>query len=309
VNPRPLQWLEVTPGFRCNQGCLGCFSVVDPARLPPDARTEMDAREVLDALARGRRDGARALWIGGGEPTLRRDLLATVRAARQMGYDRIKLQTNGMLLAYPDHARACAAAGVTEVAFALKGATAESHDRWTRTPGAHALLRQAMGHVRALGLPLEADVLVYRSTAHELPDLVRAYTPLGVGHYRLWLLSASDDASDEVRREIPRLSDVAPWITAAMDLGLSPREDFITSLHTPACTLPVTHHRALFFAPDLAMRVANPGGHSLLLEDSPMEGGAYLPGCAGCVHRPRCGGPRRDYLQVHGPGEFVPRLA
>lgn len=303
---RALQWLEITPSFRCNQGCVGCFSVIDPATLPPGAHTEMSPHEVHDVLARGLRDGARSLWIGGGEPTLRKDLLATVRTARQLGYTRVKLQTNGMLLASPGNARACAAAGVTEVAFALKGATGDSHDRWTRTPGAHATLLAAMDNVRTLGLALEADVLVYRSTARELPAIVQAYTPLGVGHYRLWLLSVAEDTSTEVTREVPRIADVMPWITAAMDLGLSPRADFITSLHTPPCTVPATHHRALFFAPDLAMRVANPGGHALRLEDSPMEGGGYLPGCAGCVHRPRCGGPRRDYLAMYGPGEFVP---
>jgi hypothetical protein len=226
-----------------------------------------------------------------------------------MGYARIKLQTNGMLLAYPDHARAVVGAGVTEVAFAIKGAAADTHDRWTRTPGGHALLLQAMDNVRALGVAMEGDVLVYRETAPEIPAMVRAYTPRGIGHYRLWLLSVADDASEEVRREVPRIADVVPYITAAMDLGLSSREDFITSLHTPPCTVPESHHRALFHAPDLAMRVANPGGQSLWLEDSPMEGGGYLPGCTGCVHRPRCGGPRRDYLEVYGPGEFIPRRA
>lgn len=291
-----LRWLELTPHYQCNQRCAGCFAAQSDG-------PSMSAREVLDALARGLRDGARALWLGGGEPTLRRDLFATAAAARRMGYARIKLQTNGMLLSYPGYARRCAEAGVTEVAFAIKGADAETHDRLTRTPGAHALLLDGIAAAREAGLALEGDVLVYRDNAAQLPAVVARYTPLGVGCYRVWLLSSADaDVADQV----PRIADVVPHLRAAMDLARSPRADFITSLHTPPCTVPRSHHGCLFFAPDLAMRICNPGGHEFMLEASPMEGGAYLPGCDGCAMRARCGGPRRDYLAAHGGDEFRP---
>ena len=93
------------------------------------------------------------------------------------------------------------------------------------------------------------------------------------------------------------------------DLSRRERADFITSLHTPACTLPEADHAMLFSAADLALRVSNPGGHEFRLETSPMEGGRYLEGCARCVHRPRCGGLRDDYLAAHGAQEFVPVTA
>jgi MoaA/NifB/PqqE/SkfB family radical SAM enzyme len=292
------RWLEITADYRCNQRCLGCFS------LQPDGPS-MSSREVADALLRGYRDGARSLWLGGGEPTLRRDALATASAARRMGYTRVKLQTNGMLLAAPGNAARAAAAGVTEVAFAIKGATAATHDRFTRTPGAHALLLDAMDAVRAAGLAMEGDVLVYRDTARELPDIVAAYTPRGVARWRVWLLTATDD-DPEAAAQVPRMADVAPHLSAAMALGLSADADFITSLHTPPCVVPARDRACLFFARELALRVVNPGGHAFMLEESPMEGGRYLPGCAGCAYRPRCGGLRADYLDRFGGEEFRP---
>jgi hypothetical protein len=73
----PLAWLEITADYRCNNRCVGCFAVAD-------AGPAMTAPEIVAALRRGRNEGARGLWLGGGEPTLRRDLFATVRAARAM---------------------------------------------------------------------------------------------------------------------------------------------------------------------------------------------------------------------------------
>ena len=105
---------------------------------------------------------------------------------------------------------------------------------------------------------------------------------------------------------MPRIADVMPHLSAAMALGLSTRPDFITSLHTQPCTVPARDRACLFFARDLSMRIVNPGGHAFMLEDSPMEGGRYLPSCEACAFRARCGGIHEDYLTRFGGEEFTP---
>jgi hypothetical protein len=57
-------------------------------------------------------------------------------------------------------------------------------------------------------------------------------------------------------------------------------------------------------ATDLAITVVDAGGHSFPLESSPFEGGARVEACASCAARDRCGGPRADYVGIHGAGEF-----
>ena len=298
----PLRWVELTPSYRCNNRCLGCFA------SSPDAGAEMSDREVLDALARGRRDGATGLWLGGGEPTLARGALRIAHAARRMGYARVKLQTNGMMLAYPEYAQRARDAGVTEAAFSIKGATAATHDRLARTEGCFDLMLRGIERCRALGMDLEGDVLVYRSNAHELPDIVRDNLARGLARFRVWLLSAVSDP--DARDEVPRIADVTPHLTRAADqLPDDAPDDALVSLHTPPCTLPPGYERLRFFAPERGLRVVNPDGHAFLLEHSPIEGGAFLPRCEGCALRPRCNGPRADYLGLHGPDEFVPLAA
>lgn len=293
-----LQWVELTPSYRCNNACLGCFAST------PDASPEMSDREALDALTAGRRDGATGLWLGGGEPTLSRATLRLAHAARRLGYTRVKLQTNGMMLAYPEYAQRCRDAGVTEVAFSIKGASATTHDRLARTAGCFALMQKGIANCRALGLDLEGDILLYRSNAHELPDIVGDHIPLGLKRFRVWMLTATDP---DARDEAPRFGDVTPHLPIALTrLPPDAAPDALISLHTPPCTLPAGCERARFYAPDLALRVVNPDGRAFMLEDSPMEGGAFLPGCAGCALRPRCNGPRRDYLDRFGPEGFVP---
>ena len=62
----------------------------------------------------------------------------------------------------------------------------------------------------------------------------------------------------------------------------------------------------LFQARDLGLVVSDPSGHSFPLEQSPFEGGVYLPGCEKCSAREICDGLRQDYLDIHGDEEFQP---
>lgn len=296
-----MNWLELTPDYACNNRCVGCFAV--------GGGGSMTSAEILQELRRGRADGIRNLWIGGGEPTLRRDLFPTIRAARALGYQRIKLQTNGMLLAYPEFADRCIDAGLTEVNFAIKGGTAETHDRLTRTPGAFDLLWKAVEDWRERGVPLMGDVLVYRSNLHELPELVRRFHHHGIDHFNLWMFSTTDQGTDDLREEMPRISDLMPRIREVLEAVKNPSPGIITSLHTPPCTLPEDLLGTAFSARDLGLLIANPGGHRFLLETSPIEGGAFLPRCDGCAWRQRCNGPREDYLHRHGDAEFQPVAA
>lgn len=299
---RRVQWIELSADYRCNNRCLGCFS----AQAEGSAGPEMTSREIVQELDLGRKQGARWLWLGGGEPTLRPDLVGVVRAAKKLGYERIKLQTNGMRLAYPDYVRALADAGATEVNFSIKGATSATHDRLAQTPGSHELMVKGIAEARAKGLRVEADLLIYRSNVAELPEMVRTYAAQGIERFHLWLFLPMNDADPALAGEVARMSEVVPRLVEAMDLGLSPRPDFITSLHTPACTVPASHHASLFHAASLDLLVVNPGGYRFFLEESPIEGGRYLERCGACSMRGRCGGLREGYLRTFGDAEFQP---
>ncbi len=291
-----MSWLEITPDYRCNNRCLGCYSV-------QDAGPSITPREVIDALERAKRAGTRALWIGGGEPTMRRDLFAIVKAARERGFERVKLQSNGMMLAYPEFTQRCAEAGVTEVSFSVKGASADVHDRMVRTPGCFDLMLRGVDAAREAGMAVEADVLVYASTVGELPKVVTLLGPRGVRVVRAWLLSAAETSDAAVRTEVPRMTDVANAAIAAREAGRA-WNVVIESLHTPPCVFPPAARDLAYDVAKFGLTVVNPGGHSFALEDSPIEGGTYLAACDGCAARSACRGVRADYLALHGGAEI-----
>lgn len=289
-------WLELALDYRCNLRCVGCHACFDDGASLPPAATRARLEE-----ARAR--GVTRLWLGGGEPTLRDDLLRVVATARALGFDTVCLQTNGLRLAYPAYLDALIAAGVTEFRVNAKSHDAAIHDRLSGREGAHALLVTALGLLAARAQRVVADVLVTRSTGPALAETVRVLSALGVTSFCLWWLSAVDD--EEAAEEVPRFTDLVPALAEAAAtaqlLGVG-----LESLHTPPCVLPPSWRALYHPVSELALVVVEPQNRTFELERSPIEGGAYLPGCAGCSARPRCLGPRADYIRLHGAAEFVP---
>lgn len=303
----PRRTLELALDYRCNLRCLGCRACQDGGeRLSPERAAAL--------LREARAAGARTAWLGGGEPTLRDDLPALVRRARALGFEEVVVQTNGLRLAYPAYVRALVEAGVTAVRVNAKSHRAEVHDRLSGVDGAHALLLRALEHLAALASPVRvaADVLLARSTAADLPETIAFFADRGVRAFALWLLSAADsdagagagaDADAEVAAEVPRLSDLVSPLERAASVAAG-RGVALQSFHTPPCTLPPALRALWQPASGLAMTVVDPGGHAFALESSPFEGGARVEACASCAARDACGGPRADYLALHGAGEF-----
>ncbi len=298
------RWLELALDYRCNLRCLGCHACHDTGE-------RLTSSEALALLRSGRARGIQSLWLGGGEPTLRDDLLSLVRAARELGYAPISLQTNGMRLAYADYRAAVVRAGVTEVRFNVKSHRAEVHDRLSGGAPCHALLLDALAGLAGTGVRIAADILLTRATGADLPETVAFFASRGVESFLLWLLSAADtpgehgDEGAGVAAEVPRIGDLVPSLAAARAQAERAGVE-LASLHTPPCTLP-TELRDLFTpSTALSLVVVGPDRRPFALESSPFEGGAYLEGCARCTQRSACGGPRADYLRLHGAGEFVP---
>lgn len=294
---RKRRWLELALDYRCNLRCIGCHACHDTGE-------RLSGAEAGGYLRSARQRGIDHLWLGGGEPTLRDDLLAIVRTARKMGFVEVSLQTNGMRLAYPKYRDAVLAAGVTEIRFNVKSYRPEVHDRLSGDVPSHALAMQAIESLAGAPVRLVADVLLARGTAADLPQLVNDLGSRGVKSVALWLLSAADANDDHVRAEVPRIADLAPLLAAAK-ANADRAGVKLTTLHTPPCTLPAELRGLFAPASELGLLVVGPDARPFPLEDSPFEGGAYTKACWQCMARRACGGPRADYVAIHGDAEFV----
>ena len=291
----PMSLLDVILGYDCNLACTYCT-------ITPQMRArELSTERVASAMKRARASGYRDVSFTGGEPTIRRDLLSLVRYARTLGFDDVKVQSNGLLFAERDNAARLADAGATTFHVSIHTHDEAAYDAMVRRPGSWRLMRDGLAGLVALGLAPTADVILEASTAPRLCDALRWLDDLGVRAADLWFVSLTDGNRDNLE-SMPRMTDVMPEVHAAFDLaaelGLRLR-----SLHLPRCLLGRHADRAFDPAADRVMVVTPDDVFEL--SGSKLTPQVHVPACDGCPDRDRCRGLRPDYLERYGDAEVA----
>lgn len=212
--------------YRCNCNCRHCWLRMSAS--DPVGKEELSFDEISRVAEEARALGCQRWLISGGEPMLRPDFVDIFDrlTSRSLPYS---LNTNGTLIT-PAIARLLKRKGVKMVA--LYGATAEIHDRITRTPGSFAATMQGFAYLREAKTGFVVQLIPMRDNFHEFDAMTRlalSLTPV----YRVgapWLhLSAcrSGVSNREILRQRLNPADVIhldpPDVTDA-DEGIAATE-------------------------------------------------------------------------------------
>lgn len=287
--------LDVILGYDCNLACDYCT-----ISLEMRARA-LSSRQVFRALEHGRKCGYDRVSFTGGEPTIRGDLVNLVRAARALGFQDIKIQSNGLMYAYRDYVERLVSAGANRFHVSIHTHDGESYDRMVRRTGSYPWMVRGLENLVARGLTVTADVILKSDTYLKLPDAVRWIYERGVRSVHLWFVSLTDGNRDNVR-SVPRMTEVMPYVHQALAWGRDHGMD-IRSLHLPRCLLGTDAAHAFDPGADRVM-VVTPEA-TFELRDSKLAGRVHVPACQGCGYREICPGVRPDYLELYGDAEIA----
>ena len=159
--------VEVTQD--CNLSCSYCFASSGPGGKHRSFEGVVDLLETVKKTG-----GTRPVQFSGGEPTVREDLPALVERAREMGFEHVQVNTNGLKLATVEgYAGTLAEAGVTAVYLQFDGLRPETYEA-IREVDIAAEKRAAVEACRAADLPVVlVPTIVPGVNGDEMGDIVR----------------------------------------------------------------------------------------------------------------------------------------
>ena len=277
--------LVLAPGYACNNRCVFCCVSDRAQRLRPMA-------DLNWALKRGRTLGLGKLDIDGGEPTLFAKLPELIRRARDLGYERVTLVSNGRMFTYASLARQLVAAGLDEAVISLHGATAQTHDALVGVAGAFEQTRQGVSNLLAAGVPVQGTSLLLAANQQELPALAACWQKWGASVLSwLWPLPEGRARKLEIA---PKINDLGGQLEQA-----SQSLAFRAQLHhLPPCLLdPIPS--SLWMAPiKTTTRMLGTGRRLLSLGRRIQRHFSYHDACSRCSERVACAGIPRDLLRL-----------
>lgn len=291
--------VDVITGYECNVKCDYC-SVLDELRCQ-----NMTTAEIIGELTTARSMGIHKVSFGGGEPTIRKDLVSLVRYCRDRGFDFVKISSNGLLYQYDDFAARLVEAGVTRFNLSVMAHTEELYGSIMGLEGALGMVQKGVANLVALGQEPILDLIIKNDTYLHLPDIVDFWANEGVRTFVLWLVSLTDRNRDNME-SMPRVSlmkeDIIRTFERSHALGVR-----CESRHIPRCMLPGYEE----FVRDLRqdrVRVVTPGA-AFNLWESDISANTYADKCRKCRYfEAECMGARKDYLERYGDAELEPVL-
>jgi len=291
--------LDVIMGYECNVQCDYC-SVTEEMR-----RLNMGTKRVLLEVSDARKLGIHKVSFGGGEPTIRKDLLPIVRFCRDRGYDFVKVVSNGLMFSYEEYAKEAVQAGITQFNLSIMAHTEALYESIMGLPGALGIVRKGVENLLKLGVEPIADLIIKNDTYQVLPDIVEFWTKVGIRKFVLWLVSLTDRNKDNVD-SLPMVTTMRPYIFRTFDtaarLGV-----FCQSRHIPRCMLRGYESFVRDLREDKVL-VVTPNSKFKLWE-SVISANTYVEKCKSCrFYEQECMGVRRDYLERYSDAEIEPYL-
>lgn len=212
-------YVELTMHFKCNLHCEHCMIEGTMDWLKPESMEQFE-RILAQNAQQGRWKG---LVMTGSEVTLRRDLPELARAARESGFEHVRIQTHGMRLADPSYCRELVDAGIDEYFVSVTAADAASHDAITAVPGSFERTLLGLENLEAFpGVVTLSNTVVtkrsYRQLARVVERLAHLRRLVQMEFWNYWPMREADD-KDLVVSHLEALPYLREAVRRARALG------------------------------------------------------------------------------------------
>jgi MoaA/NifB/PqqE/SkfB family radical SAM enzyme len=314
--------LHINTGAFCNNNCLFCMEGDRDGRFLAD--NSIRAAEVRTILEHNR--DAEEVCFTSGEPTTNPELVQLVRWARELGYARISIMTNGRMLSHVPAARRLVDAGMSRFYISIHGHEAQLHDGLTRTPDSFAQTVRGIVVVKALArqsahpVDLHTCTVVNKRNLPWLPHLYRFLRERGVDQVVFNAMEVNGRALAYFDQLVPRYTDVAAgFLRLIQQAGETQVMAFLVDV-PPCLTRAIpdfhrgfveqsTHFSPKFEIDRLGMQEHQAASSELFAverADIDRAQRSWHARCSHCRHRPQCNGVWNNYVEKFGWDEFEP---
>lgn len=191
---------------QCNMNCLYCEGsggykpekpgAMENFRKKPLSEGEIDTKTLLGILSSFRKAGFVGLTLTGGEPLLRHDWDVIAQEAYKLGFERVEITTNGILLENYLNKNNALPTELTKVKISLDTTNPERFKKITRT-GGFKKIESALKKI-STGTTVRANKVLLKSELEYLPEYISECEKMGFSEISLLdLVYYSNRGNDE----------------------------------------------------------------------------------------------------------------
>lgn len=287
---------ELCPGYSCNAACQFCS--IDPKKRNIEKNTE----DLLEIIYQANEEGFKYLGIGGGEPTIRKDLPKLIKFANRLDFEIIRIETNGITLSYKDYCKKLIEAGLDFVKLSIHGHNSEIHDKLTQVPGSFNYVMEAIENLHELGIRVEINTVINKLNYRYYNEFIKQFAFKGVGSFIFIYPLYTGKMKKEAGEVGVSMSEIAPYMGKALNLIDDLELDKGLVMNVPPCFLP-NHTDKLVEFESFNTKVRSPEKTVESIDWDRKNEKIKVSGCNNCTYFEKCEGVWRSYFDIFSKKE------
>jgi len=309
-NKQPNVLLLLT-GFSCNNNCIFCSNVAS-------RDFNSSKQEIFEKIENGYQQGFGVLEFIGGEVTIRPDFLELIKYAKKVGFNDVRLTTNGRLFSYPEFTEKAWKAGLRVIVVSLYGHNKKLHDGATRTSGSFDQCLEGIKNINNLtDIYLVINTVVSKINYKYLPEIGNFVSKLKAKEWHPLELLPDGRGAEKYNILSVAYKELAPYINKAAALAGNkiPQIDFFDF---PFCIFDkkyLNKSEINFITPQIRLDDIEMQGHdkSSRVKKIKEEGQIVYQDkykikpkfCKKCIYYSQCGGLAKPYYEKYQDKEIM----
>jgi len=221
-------------GYSCNLRCRFCYYFKD-LKLRNRNR-DLTTEECKRRIRHYHRCNMKVLEFTGGEPTIRGDLFELARYARESGFSKISIITNGIRLADFNYARELVNSGIGDFLLSLHGSSAQIHDFVTGTEGSYESLLKAVQNLSRLSVRIRFNSVVTGLNLYDVYARAKLFKELNIQIVNFIMFNPIEQAKFCEEGNFLRYSGAAAQLKKVID-DFGNSFDKLTIRYMPLCAM------------------------------------------------------------------------
>ncbi len=156
---------------KCNNACAFCNSLKEGRQ---------DAQFILRQIKAAANKGFKSVDFTGSEPTLNEYIFTYIKKAKENGFEKLTLFTNGRRLYYKKFCAESLFSGITKIIFSIYSHDGRKHDQLMRSPNSYDQLIEGIRNAKNLKAELGANLVVGRRNIHDIYETIKFFHGLGI---------------------------------------------------------------------------------------------------------------------------------
>ncbi len=291
---------EILLNYVCNLNCSFC------SQGNYNKKIIMTKEMIFKEIYKAKKEGYKKLGISGGEPTVRKDLIEIIKFAKKVGFNFIRIQTNGILLSDYEYAKKLKEAGLTFCKFSITSNNPEIHDKLVSMKGAWKRVIKAVENMKRLKLRMGNNILITKYNYNTLPEIIEFLMKKGITNFVVIYPIYEGNMHLNYKKLGITLGDCKPYFLKAIEkMEKLNMTNEILFLNVPPCFLKGYEDNVIGLAAFNTV-VKSPTGELSNLDDNSNSNKVYGEICKKCIWKGRCKGVDKYYIEIFGWKDFIP---